>query len=424
MSVAGADHRLAAPAVAAWASAAGCLSLPGRSALVLGLLLAAGAGVAARRSRHAVALVLVAAAAAALLAGLRVVHADAGPLPGLARERAVVGAEIAITSDPRLVDGAYGDQVLVSARTVEVTGRGLVVRGRAPVLVFAPESTGLLAVPLGSRVDVVGRLAPALSAEHSAVLQVSRVEGAARPPAWWWAAAARLRAAVERAVDERGQAGELVPALAVGDDSGLSEDLAADFRTSGLTHLLAVSGTNLTLVLGALLLLVARASGLRGRGLVVVGVAGAVGFVLLARPEPSVLRAAAMGLVALIGVTSGDRQRGLRALGVAVLVLLLIDPWLSRSVGFLLSTLATAAILVLAPGWRDALTRWGCPLGGGGAGRPPVRPAGLHTGRRGHLRSGVAGRAAGQRAGRSCRRAGHGVRTGRRPGRARVADRG
>ncbi len=357
MPVAGADHRLAAPAVAAWASAAGCLSLPGRVALVLGVLLAAGALVAARTSRAAVALVLVAAAAAAALAGLRVLHADAGPLPGLARERAVVGAELVLTSDPRLVRGAYGDQVLVTARTVEVTGRGSTVRGRAPVLVFAPESTGLLEAMLGSRIDVVGRLAAARSAEHSAVLQVSRVEGVVRPAAWWWTVAARLRDAVDRAVDERGQAGELVPALVVGDDSGLSEALAADFRSSGLTHLLAVSGTNLTLVLGALLL-VARTAGVRGRGLVAVGVAGAIGFVLLARPEPSVLRAAAMGLVALIGVASGDRQRGLRALAVAVLVLLLVDPWLSRSVGFLLSTLATAAILLLAPGWRDALTRW------------------------------------------------------------------
>ena len=85
---------------------------------------------------------------------------------------------------------------------------------------------------------------------------------------------------------------------------------------------------------------------------------GVVGFVLLARPEPSVLRAAVMGSVALVGMGSNGRQRGPRALGLAVLVLMLFDPWLAGEVGFALSVLATAGIVLLAPGWRDALCRW------------------------------------------------------------------
>ena len=129
------------------------------------------------------------------------------------------------------------------------------------------------------------------------------------------------------------------------------------FRTSGLTHLLAVSGTNLTLVVGCLLLL-ARWAGVRARGLVVVGALGVVGFVLLARTEPSVVRAAAMGTVGLIGMGHHGRRRGTRALGAAVLLLLLFDPWLALSLGFALSALATAGILWLAPGWRDRLMRW------------------------------------------------------------------
>jgi hypothetical protein len=83
-----------------------------------------------------------------------------------------------------------------------------------------------------------------------------------------------------------------------------------------------VSGTNLTLVVG-FLLVVARFAGVRARGLVVVGAAVVLGFVILARPEPSVLRAAAMGSVALLGMGSPGRDRGVRTLGVAVLVLLL-----------------------------------------------------------------------------------------------------
>ena len=149
----------------------------------------------------------------------------------------------------------------------------------------------------------------------------------------------------------------LVPALVDGDDAGLDPALQDDFRTTGLTHLLAVSGTNLTLVVG-FALVVARWLRVRGRWLYVVGAAGIAGFVLVARAEPSVLRAAVMGTVALVGMGANGRDRGTRALGVATVVLLLLDPGLASAIGFGLSVLATAGILLLAPGWRDALARW------------------------------------------------------------------
>ncbi|MGH3444642.1 MAG: ComEC/Rec2 family competence protein, partial [Nocardioidaceae bacterium] len=79
---------------------------------------------------------------------------------------------------------------------------------------------------------------------------------------------------------------------------------------------------------------------------------------LLARPEPSVIRAAAMGSVALLGMGRMGRERGVRALGVAVFALMLFDPWLATSIGFVLSALATAGIVFLAPPFRDALCAW------------------------------------------------------------------
>jgi competence protein ComEC len=92
--------------------------------------------------------------------------------------------------------------------------------------------------------------------------------------------------------------------------------------------------------------------------LTAVGLAMVVVFVVLARPQPSVLRAAAMGLVALAAMTSGGRRRGVRSLSAAVLALLLLDTSLARSAGFALSVLATAGIVLLGPGWRDALATW------------------------------------------------------------------
>ena len=178
-------------------------------------------------------------------------------------------------------------------------------------------------------------------------------------PPWWLRAAERVRAGLRDAVageppDVRG----LVPALVMGDVSGVSADLDADFQTTGLTHLSAVSGTNLTLLL-AFLLPLARLLGVRARGLTVVGLLTVVVFVVLARPQPSVLRAAAMGLIALAAMTSGGgRRRAVRSLSVAVIVLLLLDTSLARSAGFALSVLATAGIILLGPGWRDALAKW------------------------------------------------------------------
>ena len=80
-------------------------------------------------------------------------------------------------------------------------------------------------------------------------------------------------------------------------------------------------------------------------------------FVLLCRPEPSVLRAAAMGVVGLLGVSMSRRRAGPPALAAAIVVLLARDPWLARSYGFALSSLATLGLLLFARPWGHAIAR-------------------------------------------------------------------
>ena len=174
-------------------------------------------------------------------------------------------------------------------------------------------------------------------------------------------AAGTLRAGLRRAVARlpSGPRG-LLPGLVVGDTSRMPPVLVDDFRTAGLTHLVAVSGANVAIVVG-FVLLGARWLGARGRLLPVLGLLAILGFVVLARPQPSVLRAAVMGGVALLALATGRRRTSMGALGAAVLLLVLVDPWLARSYGFVLSTLATAALVVLAPGWTAALHRRGVP---------------------------------------------------------------
>jgi competence protein ComEC len=348
------DLRMPALGLAAWAGGLSVL-LPGAVAVAAAVV---GTGLAWRRRSRVVLAGVLAFAAVATGAAVREARVAGDPVAGLALAGAAVEVELVVTSDPRRLTSGFADGVSLRATAVRVTGRGLTHRVRSPVLVLAgAEWAG---VPLGARLRATGRL---LEADQrgdplAAVLSAAGAPEPVSSPGLWWRGAAAVRESLRRSVDHRPDAQRaLVPALVVGDDSELDEGLADDFRTTGLTHLLAVSGTNLTLVVG-FLLVTGRWCGVRGRGHYVVGALGIVGFVLLARTEPSVVRAAAMGTVALLGLGVDGRRRGPRALGVAVLGLLLLDPSLAVSVGFALSALATAGILLLAPGLRDALAGW------------------------------------------------------------------
>jgi competence protein ComEC len=354
------DLRTAFLAVFAWC---GALVAAGHGAvlpILIGAALAGAALMLAVRHRRGYALVvgagLLVYVAVATSAGVRYERVTHNPLTRLAEVRSWAFLTGTVVEDPREIQGAFGSEVLVRIQVRQVSAGGRLLSLREPVLVFGP--TSWLAVPLGAKVRVSGHLAPATGGDVAAIVSTTRSPDIRAGPDPWWRASGRVRAALRESVtglspDRRA----LVPALVDGDDAGLDPALADDFRTTGLTHLLAVSGTNLTLVVG-FALVVARWLHVRGRWLYVVGALGIAGFVLLARAEPSVLRAAAMGSVALLGMGANGTDRGTRALGVATIVLLLVDPSLALAVGFGLSVLATAGILLLAPGWRDALARW------------------------------------------------------------------
>ena len=354
------DLRLPLLGVSAWAGGlAGHLLPTGvTAAAVVGsvaVLLAVRTRVGPRPALTACGVLLVFAAVAAS-AALRQQQVEHNPVATLAAERAVATVDLTVTSDPRLIEGRFGSQVLLRARVTEVVGRGRAHTLDTPVVVLGDEPWQQ--VELGSRLRARGRLSPADGQGAAAVVSVSGTSERLAGPDAWWRGASAVRESLRESVAHRPPSQRaLVPALVDGDDSGLAPQLADDFRATGLTHLLAVSGTNLTLVVGFLLVL-ARWCGVRGRWLYAVGALGIVGFVLLARTEPSVVRAAAMGTVALLAMGTDGRQRGARALGAAVVGLLLVDPLLSLSVGFALSVAATAGILLLAPGWRDALRLW------------------------------------------------------------------
>ncbi|HEX9467549.1 MAG TPA: ComEC/Rec2 family competence protein, partial [Acidimicrobiia bacterium] len=137
----------------------------------------------------------------------------------------------------------------------------------------------------------------------------------------------------------------LLAGFLLGDTRGVPPAVTERFRAAGLTHLTAVSGENVAFVLALFAPFLRRCS-LRGR--LLGGVAVLIFFGTMTRWEPSVLRAIVMAVIALVAGYFGRPTTGLRVLALAAIVLLLADPFLLHSVGFLLSCAASLGIAVLA----------------------------------------------------------------------------
>jgi competence protein ComEC len=362
-----ADLRLVVAAVAAWLSVLLALALPPVPGAVGGCvgILMASAALALRRRWSAAAAVLLGCAGAAMLAtSVRVAGVEHSPLTGLAERRASAMVELVVSDDPHPLSGGAGPpSVAVAARARKVTAAGRTWSLSDRVLVLAPaEGWGRL-LP-SQRVLADGRLLPPSRDDlTAAVLSVRSAPTRVGPPSTVQSAAGGIRAGLRKAsaVLPEGPRG-LLPGLVDGDVSGLEPQLATDFKTAGLSHLTAVSGTNVAIVIGAVLLLL-RALTVGPRTSAAAAGVTLAGFVVLARPSPSVLRAAVMGAIALIALATGRPRSVLPALGAAVLVLVFVSPPLARDPGFALSVLATAGLILLAPGWAAWLRSRRVPAG-------------------------------------------------------------
>ncbi|MET4143693.1 ComEC/Rec2 family competence protein [Arthrobacter sp. UYCo732] len=375
------DVRLGLPALLVWGAAvAGVWLSPVLLAVLCGLLLVSAVFLLGRAARASsllarrrsflttTAVALMLAAAAAAHSAVASSQSHDGPLAeGAAAGKSVV-AVLEITGSPRALTlpGQAGmpERWSAAARTVEVTVSGNVIRTRAELVVMG--GRGWDNVLPGQTVRTAGKLKPPdAGQQEAAILSASTAPGAdagadAAPAGQAMARELRGRyvaAASFLASDPRG----LLPGMVTGDTSALDEGLHAAMKTVGLTHLTAVSGANCSLVLGALLV---AARSLRLPRLPAAGLAltGLGMFVVLVGADASVLRAALMGSTAIASLAGGRAGRGLSFLCLAVMGLLLIDPGLATSFGFLLSVLATLGIIVLGPRmmeWTPALVpRW------------------------------------------------------------------
>ncbi|GIJ35486.1 competence protein ComEC [Micromonospora sediminimaris] len=375
------DLRLAGLAVAAWLTALAGLHLDARRTLLLAAGAAGVAGVAAlhlfgfvgrpgptvRRHGWVAVAILIGVVCGGAATSARLTVRDAGPLRVLVDERARVTAELVVRDDPRPVRGGIVGRpptLLVPARLVTLTGpQGQRISLPARVLVLAddPAWRGLLP---GQRLTADGRLAEPRGGDLTgAVLMAVGAPIRLGSPSALQRAAGRLRAGLQQACAPLpDDPGGLLPGLVVGDTSRLPDPVEEDFQATGMTHLNAVSGSNVAIVMGAVLLLARWARAGPALAVCFCGLA-LVGFVILVRPSPSVVRAATMGAIGLAALAAGRPRAAVPALAAAVAALVLVDPGLAGDPGFALSVLATGGLLLLAPSWRDGLRRRGVPTG-------------------------------------------------------------
>ncbi|MEV4901467.1 ComEC/Rec2 family competence protein [Citricoccus sp. NPDC055426] len=319
----------------------------------------------------------IAAVAALQAAGERVPVRESGWEAAVAAERPVrVSGEAAGTSTRRA--GPYGDSwhLTVSVQSfghplTEVPGGAEVVvsgggdwagvaEGAGLCFVATPEAEGATVFARAStgpgtdtEADACHALTPGPDAGQDTGQDADQSGPTGRD---------LVREAVRQAASGSvGTAPQLLPGLVLGDRSVQEPELDEAMKTSGLSHLSAVSGANCTLIAGAVTMALRS---FRVRRPVVLGaVLGVlVLFVIIVGLEPSVIRAAVMGALGAWAVFFGRGRQALPLLCLAVCVLLCWQPGLAGEPAFQLSLAATAGIVLAArpvEQWLTAvLSRW------------------------------------------------------------------
>jgi competence protein ComEC len=144
----------------------------------------------------------------------------------------------------------------------------------------------------------------------------------------------------------------LLAGILLGVESGISDQVQKAFRDTGTTHIIAISGFNITIVAGLFSRLFSRF--LNRRQAALAAVLGISLYTLLVGADPAVVRAAVMGGLSIFASQIGRRQHGLNAAALASLIMILINPRLPWDISFQLSLSATVGLILYA----DPLAAW------------------------------------------------------------------
>ena len=142
--------------------------------------------------------------------------------------------------------------------------------------------------------------------------------------------------------------GNVAYAMLFGDKSDVDAELKEIYKASGIIHILAVSGLHISFLFAFLGFLLKKC---RAKNWLVLLLCGIVwlGYAYLCGFSPSIIRAGIMGLVLLLAITAGKWYDNLNGLGLAGILILLVQPLSAFDVGFLMSFGCVFTIFILYP---------------------------------------------------------------------------
>ncbi|MDK1359049.1 ComEC/Rec2 family competence protein [Arthrobacter sp. zg-Y1219] len=315
-----------------------------------------------RTLARAAAVPLAAASLVSVCAGALLAERTAGPVAAAIADGAAVTGDFRAVTDARAVaaDQFSGDsRFLVETVLEEATSGGQRFTSAATVLVIG--NSGYGSIHLGDTFSAAGNLQATAPGERSVAVLYANGQPRVEPAGGWYGQTARIRTTFAAAAGQYSgvvgtDAAGLLPGMALGDRSTLDASLESAMKNTGLTHIVAVSGANCGFLL-AFVFLLARSVRLPRSVAAAAGVLALLGFVLVVRPDASVLRAAVMGSLGTLAVLTGRGKLPAALLCLSITVLLAVDPWLSGSYAFILSVLATAGLILLGPRLTELLSR-------------------------------------------------------------------
>ncbi|WJZ03374.1 ComEC/Rec2 family competence protein [Corynebacterium freiburgense] len=178
------------------------------------------------------------------------------------------------------------------------------------------------------------------------------------PPQGWQALTARIRLTFAQAAEQwlSSDSSGLVPGMVLGDTNMQSEQERQLYIDTGLSHLTAVSGSNVAIVVSSVLI-VARFITCPPKLQIAMAFGSLIGYLGIVGTEPSVLRAGITGVIGLLALVNSSKMQPVHGLALAICCLMVWDSNLAVEFGFLLSVAATAGIVILQPLLLPSLTR-------------------------------------------------------------------
>lgn len=338
------DYRLIVPAIAAWLTAAAIINMmtkhlhPPRTDIVIALIVALILAILvwptgryeprhstypAASIRAAVALTLIAAAIAGFSALVRTTAYIGGPLVGGCRTHCEVQGNV--DQEPRHLARGWLTQIRPHDQP------------DATIMLITSQHPG---GHTGDRVTARGRIESGGSAPVIGFFQAQTVSIDPVPTRAQYFRSRFLAQLADLEGDTRG----LIAGMSIGDSSDMSYQARRSMRLTSTTHLTAISGMHLGIIIMTLHVLTPG----RPRSKILLLASIVCLLIVLVGPRPSVIRAASMATVLALAHVTGRSTQAQASLAVVVIGWIIINPWLAVSVGFTLSVIATAAVLTVA----------------------------------------------------------------------------